>query len=96
MSVVKFRKFNVLMQNILPYIKFCPVTYREYPEVFSHVFTSIKDIPQFRSLIFGIPLSKFISVRKEPFFCSGFFFIASASTDSDINFKFLNGIKQSD
>ena len=74
------------MKDILPYIKFGPVTDGEYPEVFTHIFSTVKDVPEFRPLVFWIPLAKFIPVREKPLFCSCFFLIASSAPYSHINF----------
>ena len=47
--------------------------------MFSDVFSPVEKIPEFRPLVFGVPLSEFIPVRKEPFLCAGFFLIAPAA-----------------
>ena len=48
--------------DVLPYIHFCPVGYRENPEMFAHIFFAVEYIPQLGALVFGIPLSEFITV----------------------------------
>jgi hypothetical protein len=60
----------------------------------AHMLFAIEDIPQFRALVFGIPLSEFIAMRKEPFFGTGFLFIAAAASDGYIEFVFFDGIQQ--
>ena len=93
-SIVEVRKFDIFIQNILPYIQFCPVADGEHLKCSPMVFFPLKIFHSSGRLVFGIPLTEFISVRKESLLCPCFLLIAPASADCDINFQFLDCIKK--
>src|ERR1035437_2396546 len=82
------------MKNILPDVHLGPVADGKYTEVFAHPFLSVENVPEFRSLVLGVPLAKFIPVRKEPFLCAGFFFVTPAPANGCIKFVLLDGIQK--
>ena len=65
------------------------VAYRKNPKMLANVVLAVKYIPKLRTLIFWIPLSKFISEREKSFFGSSFFFISSCTSHSCIKFFFF-------
>ena len=58
------------------------------------VLTPIENIPKFRSLVFWIPLSKFIPVAKKTFLGSRFFFISTAPAQTGVELILFNGSKK--
>src|SRR5699024_10319305 len=80
--------------QIIPYIHFSPVTNWESTEMFTFKILSIEKVPKFRTLIFGIPLSEIVSMRKEALFRTCFFFITTASTNGTIHLILFNGIQK--
>src|SRR5436190_5809877 len=88
------RQIYFFLSDIIPDIEFRPVADRKHPYVFAFVYLSIVNIPQFRSLKLGIPLTKLITDGKYPLFRSCFFLISSPATDTAIEFKFLYRIQQ--
>src|SRR5688572_26587615 len=85
---------NIFFTDIIPDIQLCPVADREHSYIFTFMDTSIISIPKLRSLKLWIPLTKFITNGKNPFFCSCFFFIAAGTTNTSIKLEFFNSIKQ--
>ena len=94
MCKINVWQFYFFSLYIIPDIQFCPVGNRKSPHIFTFIYSTIIDIPYFRSLFFWIPLTKVVPYRKYPFFCSGLFFIPSCSTYTDIKFKLFNSVKQ--
>src|SRR5690606_13317159 len=64
---IKRRYFYVFAFYIVPNIHFGPIAYWERTEMFAFKMLSIEQIPKLRTLVFWIPLSKIIAVRKETF-----------------------------
>jgi len=62
--------------------------------MFTHIHFSIEEVPQFGSLVFGIPLTEFIAMGEEALFGTGFFFITAPAAEQCIEFVFFNGVKQ--
>ena len=79
MGKIEIGNINIFHINILPYIHFGPVAQRKYPEMFTHPFFAVKKVPEFRTLIFRIPLAEFIAVGKKSFLGPGFFFVTSST-----------------
>ena len=91
---IEWHDWNLLEVNILPNIQLGPIAKREYPKLLSNMLFPVKQIPKLWTLVFWIPLSKFITVREKPLLCPGLFLIPSATPQGCIKFKFLNGIQQ--
>src|SRR5690606_33576900 len=94
MSEVQRWNFNIFSLNVIPNVHFCPVTNRESPEMLPFEMFSVQEIPQLRTLVLWIPLTKIIPMGEESFFCPGFLFIPSASPDRTIYFIFFNSIQE--
>src|SRR3954467_2211245 len=94
MSKVQGRDRDVFFPDIVPYIHFSPVTDGEYTEVFALVFTTVENIPQLRTLVLRVPLTKFITMREKTLFSTCFFFITTGAADSRIYFVPFNCIEQ--
>src|SRR5690606_35419033 len=77
-------------------IQFRPVTDGKYTYVFACVDTPVIDVPQFRSLPFGIPLAKLIAHRENTFFGPGLFLIPTRTADTRIKTVFSDSIQQRD
>jgi hypothetical protein len=56
------------------------------PKMLPRIFTSVENIPQFRTLILGDPLTKFITVRKKTLLGAGLFLITTRTTDTAVKF----------
>jgi hypothetical protein len=85
---------DVLAADVVPYVKLCPVAYREHAYVLAFVNFTIVNIPKLGALAFRVPLAKFITYRKNAFLGAGFFLIAAGTTYTGIKLVFGNGIKQ--
>src|SRR5690606_6508032 len=78
---------------IIPNIKFSPIGDWENTYIFSFLDLSIKDIPKFWSLSFWVPLPKIIPYRKNPFFGSGLFLIATSSANTSIKAVLFDSVE---
>ena len=96
MCEVDFWDGDVLFVYVLPDVHLGPVAEGKHAEVFSVVFSSVVEVPEFWSLVFWIPLSEFVSVGEKSFFGACFFFISPSSADGDIKFVFLDGVEEGD
>ena len=84
MGEVEIGQRNLFGKDVLPHVHFGPITQREDPEMFTEVFAAVEDIPQFGTLVFGIPLAEFVAVGKEALFGAGFFFVAASAAHGRI------------
>src|SRR5438309_12106456 len=83
-----------LAPDVLPHVRFSPVTQRKNSHVFAGIQARIVEIPYFRPLISWIPLAKAVAKTEEPLFSARFFFITPSSADAAIEAKFFNRCQQ--
>ena len=65
---IQWNDRNIFQTDILPDVQFGPVAQREYTNTFSFTDTGIVYVPKFRTLVFGIPLVKFVTEGEDTFF----------------------------
>src|SRR5688572_10979354 len=90
MCKIDTRQTYFFMTYIIPDIQLCPVADRKYPYIFSFMNSAVINVPKLRTLQLWIPLSKFITNRKNSFFCSCFFFVSPGTPDTTIKFEFFD------
>ena len=95
MGEVDRRQCQLLAGDVLPDIEFGPVGDREDTHVLARMNACVVQIPELRTLGFGIPLTEVITERKNPLFRPGFFFVTAGAADAGIEFVFRNGFQQS-
>ena len=66
--IIEWYNGNVFFADLLPDIQLCPVGDRKDPDTFTLVNFSIIEVPEFRPLIFGIPLMGTITEGEYSFF----------------------------
>jgi hypothetical protein len=86
MRIVNGRNLNFFSFDIVPNVKFGPVTDWENSYVFAFVDFTVKSIPQFWALTLWIPLAKLVTYRKDTFLSSRFFLVSTSTTDAGIKF----------
>ena len=85
---------DVFLEDVLPDVQFGPVAEGEDSEVFAVVAAAVVEVPEFRSLVFGVPLAEFVSVAEEAFFGACFFFVASSAADAGVEVFFFDGVEE--
>src|SRR5580692_3392926 len=63
--------------------------------MFAQIDACIVKIPNFRALVFWIPLAEGVSKTEETFLCARLFFVSSRTADQTIKPKFLNRRQES-
>ena len=96
MGVIQAREFDTFLIDVLPYVHLSPVADRENAEVLARVLHSVVDVPEFRTLVLGIPLTEFVAVREDSLLGACLLFITSGSAASCIELVFRQCIQQSD
>ena len=85
---------DVFLEDVLPDVQFGPVAEGEDSEVFAVVAAAVVEVPEFWSLVFGVPLAEFVAVAEEAFFGSGFFFVASSAADAGVEVFVFDGVEE--
>src|SRR5207342_3290836 len=62
----------------------------ENAHVLSGIEAAVVEIPDFRALIFRIPLAEAVAVAEEAFLRAGFFFVAAGATDAAVETEFFD------
>src|SRR5450432_2611625 len=89
MREIDGRQIYFFAPDIIPDIKFGPVTDRECAYIFSFLNFAIIDIPEFGPLSLRIPLAEFIAYRKYSFLGTRFFLISSGSANAGVKSEFF-------
>src|SRR6185295_14465895 len=84
------RHFEFLALDVLPDVELGPVAEREDAHVFAGIDARMVEIPDFRPLIFRIPLAEAVAKAEEPFLGAGFFLVAPRAADGAIEAEFLD------
>ena len=66
-SEIQRYDWNIFKTDILPDVQFCPVAQREHTDAFSFADAGFVDVPEFRTLVFGVPLVEFVAEREDTF-----------------------------
>jgi len=88
------RHFELFLADVFPHVHFRPVGERKDAHVLARIDAGIEKIPDFRPLVFRVPLSEAVAKAEEPFLCAGLFLVAPRAANQAIKLKFLNGRKQ--
>src|SRR4051794_14695124 len=70
--------------NVLPDIHLCPVRERKHAQTFTLVNLSVEHIPQFRTLVSGIPLPAFVPEGENALFRPRTLLVATGSSDGRV------------
>lgn len=84
----------LLLQDILPDIHLGPVGDGEDTEVLAHRLATIEDVPQFRSLVFGVPLSELVAMTEEALFGACLLFVTACSAYGSVEVVLLEGVQE--
>lgn len=90
------REGDFLAFDIHPDIHLSEVREWENAEVFAEIFTTVEEVPEFRALVFWIPLAEVVAVGEETFLGAGFFLVAATASEAGIVLVFLDGIEEGD
>jgi len=93
---VKRRQGDFLLLEIHPDVHFGEVREGEDAEVFAVLFAPVEQIPEFRALVFWIPLAEAVPVGKEALLGAGLFLVAAPAAEAGVEAVCLDGIKQGD
>ena len=80
--------------NVLPDVEFGPVGKRENPDAFALVDAAVIQIPQFRTLILGIPLAILIAEGEDPLLGAGFLLVAPGAAECDVESTLGQSVEQ--
>ena len=94
MGEVERGQLNVFLPRIHPDVEFGPVADREDAKRFVELFLTVVDVPQFGTLVLGVPLSEGVAVRKEALLGACFFLVAACATDGGFEAQFLERVEQ--
>ena len=86
---------NLLKVDVLPNIQLSPVGDGEDPHAFTFVNPGIVDVPEFGTLIFGIPTVMFVTEREDPLFGPALLFVPSGPADDGIVSTGIEGLFES-
>ena len=75
--------------NVLPDIQFSPVGQGEYPNRFAFINFAVVDIPQFWTLIFGVPAMVLVAERINALFSARLFFVTTGATKCGVKLIFV-------
>jgi len=96
MDEVEGRHLDLAVTDIVPDVHFGPVAQGKDAEMFALVFATVVEIPEFRSLLLGLPLSKTVAVRKKAFLGARLFFIAARAADGSVKLQLGDSVQQGD
>ena len=88
------RHFELFLFDVFPNVHFGPVGEREHAHVLAGIHPGVVKIPDFRALIFGIPLAEGIAEAEETFLRAGLFLVAPRAADGAVELKFLDRAEQ--
>ena len=55
---------------------------------------SIEQVPEFRTLVLGVPLTEVVTMGEEAFLRTGLFLVSSGATDAGIKLVFFDGVDE--
>jgi len=79
---VERHNLDIFRHDILPDVQFGPVADREDPDTFALGLFGIVQIPQFRTLVFGVPPMTGSAEREYALFCATFLLVTPCSAKS--------------
>ena len=94
MGEINARQGEVFALDVLPHIQFCPVGNGEGADVFAFVHAGVIQIPQFGTLVFRVPLTKFVAETHDALFGARLFFIPPRAADAAIETEFFNRFQE--
>src|SRR5690606_20365170 len=93
-AVIDRGQGKFLARDVLPDIEFCPVRDRKHAHVLPGVDLRVEQVPKFRSLSLGVPLTELVTEGEYAFLGAGFLLITSGATNAGIEAELLNGLQQ--
>ena len=82
----------VLAFEVFPDIELGPVGEGEDAHALAGVDFWVVEVPEFWTLIFGVPLAELVAEGEDAFFGTGFFFVATSTADCGVGLEFLEAI----
>ena len=70
LGVVEGYDGNVLEADVLPDVEFRPVGEGEHADALALVYAGIVDVPEFRTLVLGVPLVELVAEGENTFLCA--------------------------
>ncbi len=95
MGEIERDNVQVFPFDVMPDVEFGPVGKGEHTHVLAFMDSRIIKIPQFRPLVFGIPLTVPIAEGVNSFFGAGAFLVTTRPTEGRIDVVVLQDLKQS-
>src|SRR3984885_1065664 len=92
--VIDGRKLDALAPDVLPDVELGPIRQRKRAEVFAWAHTALIQLPQLRSLRFGIPLPERIPEGEDPLLGPGLVLITTCAAKGGIEPVCVDGIEQ--
>src|SRR5271170_5600309 len=86
---INVRHFELFLFDVFPNVHLRPVRERKHAHVFAGIHAGVVKIPNFRPLIFRVPLAERIAETEKSFFRAGFFLVAPRAADGAVELKFL-------
>src|SRR5580658_3235360 len=94
LRVVERDDRDALALDVLPDVELRPVRERENADVLAFIDAGIIDVPQFRALIFGIPLAEFVAKGIDALFGTGLFLVPARATERGIVAAIRQAVEQ--
>jgi hypothetical protein len=88
------RHFELFLFDVFPHVHFRPVGEREDAHVFAGIHPGVVKIPDFRALVFGVPLAEASRKLKKRSLARAFSSSRRAPPMAAVELKFLNGAEQ--
>src|SRR5206468_12807124 len=74
-----------LLLDVLPNVYFGPVGERKHAHRLTGIEATVENVPKFRTLVFGIPLSECVAEREDTLLRPGLFLITACTANGSIN-----------
>ena len=84
MGKIEARDGDVFAQDVVPNVQLRPVVEWEYTEVLTRLVLAVVQVPEFRSLVLGIPLAEVVAVAEKALFGTGLLLVPSRSAATSV------------
>src|ERR1035437_8869260 len=85
---------DLLERDVLPHVELGPVGKGEGAYTLALVDAAVIQVPQFRALVFGVPLAVGVAEGVDPFLGARFFLFAPGAADGRIDSMLRDGLQQ--
>ena len=94
MGVVEGGQIDVLAQDVVPNVEFRPIVEREDTEVLAGGVHAVEEVPQLRTLVFGVPLAEVVAVGKKALLRTCLFFVSSCPSNARVELVAFDGVDE--